>query len=399
VADAGPGATYEWTTNNAIITAGQGTTNITWTAGPDASHMATICVKVTTAAGCVSQCCTYIKLTPPCSCTLTFNSPTSLSICPDGTIPDVTATETCGTSRSSVAVTFAGAVTNGTCPQIVTRTNTAMDDCGTVYRFVQTITNNCKPDCTITPSVTTANTGTTNTASVADAGSGATYLWTISNGTIISGQGTTTLTWKAGTDTSKSVTIGITITAATGCTSSCSANVTLTTPPPGFGKGDAATIGFWHNKNGQGLITNAPSGPPTLANWLAGSFPCLYGSITNKSNKDVANLFQTKFNGTTPKTDAQVMAVALACYFTSTSLGGGSGPQSFGFNQSPGGTGAKLYNVGSNGAFFGVPNNTSLTILQLLQGANAWRCANPTAAWPTAINDLFNNINQGGDIT
>ena len=231
------------------------------------------------------------------------------------------------------------------------------------------MTINCKPDCTIAPSVTTAKVGDMDTASVADAGVGATYVWSISDGSIVSGQGTKNLTWKAGTNTNNPVSIFVTITAATGCQSACSASVKLTSPPPPpppFGKGDAATIGFWHNKNGQGLILNA-SNPPALANWMATNFPCLFSGLAGKTNGAVAALFLADFGVSGMKTDAQIMSVALASYFTSTSLGGGTGPKGFGFNQTPGGTGAKLFNIGSNGAFFGVPNNTSLTILQILQ--------------------------------
>jgi hypothetical protein len=403
VADAGPNAIYYWTANNATITAGQGTTNITWTAGADATKQAGICVRVTTAAGCVSQCCTYVPLTPPCICTLKFNSPTSITNCADDTVADVTASQNCGAGWVSVPVTLVSNVTNGVCPQIVTRKYTATDNCGTTYPFTQTITINCKPDCTITPSVTATVVGATNTASVANAGPGAIYLWNVLNGTIISGQGTPNLTWKAGTDTNSPVTILITITAATGCQSSCSASVKVNPPPKVFGVGDAATMGFWQNKNGQGLICNAPSGPPTLANWLATTFPCLYGSssvnnLTGKSNKDVANLFLTLFNGVSPKTDAQVMSVALACYFTDTTLGGGTGPVKFGFNQSVGGTGAKLFNVGSFGTALGLQNNTSYPILQIVQSANALKCSNPSQPLPKTIVDLFNSINQTGDI-
>jgi hypothetical protein len=339
---------------------------------------------------------------PPCNCTLTFNSPTSITNCADDVITNATATQNCGAGSVDVPVTLAGAVTNGVCPQIITLTNTATDNCGTVHTFVQTITVNCKPDCTITPSVTIANVGTTNTASVADAGPGATYLWNVINGTIVSGQNTTKLTWKAGTDTNSPISILVTVTAATGCQSGCSASVKLVCPPPppgNFGSGDTATIGFWQNKNGQGLILGA-SNAPALANWLAGTFPCLYGTssssnLTGKANSVIADRFVTLFKGSTPKTDAQVMCLALGCYFTSTSLGGGTGPVKFGFNQTPGGTGVKMFNVGSYGTSLGLQNNTSYTILQILQAANNVRCGNQNATLP---NDLFDAINTGGDI-
>ncbi len=345
------------------------------------------------------------SLAPSCNCTLTYTSPQFITNCAGDTIPDVSAFQSCdgGTTRNPIIASLVSAVTNGTGTLIITRNYSATDTCGDAFPFTQTITINGKPDCTITPSVTTATVGGTGyTASVANAGVGATYAWNILNGTITAGQNTRTITWSAGTDTNNPILIFVTITSATGCQSCCSTSVKLIPQPPRFGSGDTATIGFWQNKNGQGLINNAPSGPPTLANWLATNFPCLYGSsapsgndLTGKANSVVAALFVTKFNGGSPKTDAQVMSVALASYFTSTSLGGGTGPVKFGFNQTPGGTGAKLYNVGSFGTALGLQNNTSYTVLQILQAANNIRCSNQNATLP---NDLFDGINSNGDI-
>jgi len=57
------------------------------------------------------------------------------------------------------------------------------------------------------------------------------------------------------------------------------------------------------------------------------------------------------------KVNAQILSVALGIYATSSSLAGGSMARGYGFNVSPTGTGADSYNVGSDGAAYGVPNN------------------------------------------
>ena len=64
--------------------------------------------------------------------------------------------------------------------------------------------------------------------------------------------------------------------------------------------GDTATIGFWHNKNGQALIDslNGGSTATALGNWLATQFPYLYGpqssnNLTGATNAQVAALFLT----------------------------------------------------------------------------------------------------------
>src|SRR6185437_12549029 len=334
---------------------------------------------------------------PPCNCTLNFNSPAAITNCAGDAIPDVTATDSCSTAPITATVT--GAVTNGTNPQIITRTNIATDGCGNVHTFVQTITVNPLPDCDITTSVTTAEVGGSNYTASVVAVPGQTYVWTVMNGTLTAGQGTAEITWAAGADTNSPVTIVVTVTSSAGCSSTCSASVNLTPKPPeiSLGHGDTATIGFWHNKNGQGLILNAAN-PPALANWLASNSPCMYGSLAGKPNSAVASLFLTDFGVKGQKTYAQVLAGALAAYFTSTDLGGGSGPASFGFNQSPGGTGTHLFNVGSEGTAIGLQNNTAYTVFQLLQAANANCPFTANSAVGNALNTIFNGINQGGDI-
>jgi hypothetical protein len=96
-----------------------------------------------------------------------------------------------------------------------------------------------------------------------------------------------------------------------------------------------------------------------LANWLASEFPYLCGAsspnnLTNETNADVASLFLTFFGVTGQKTNAQILAGALACYATSTNLAGTAGGQ-YGFNSS-GGTRSKTYNVGRNGTSIGLSN-------------------------------------------
>jgi hypothetical protein len=167
--------------------------------------------------------------------------------------------------------------------------------------------------------------------------------------------------------------------------------------------GDAATIGFWNNKNGQALILsmNGSSTSTQLANWLAAVFPSLYSAssahdLTGKTNVDVAALFQAFFAVNGQNTDAQVMAGALAAYVSTPALAGSTVAASYGFNVSPGGTAVKYYNTGSNGTAIGLANNTSYTVFQLLQAANA---VSPySSAAFDALNTIFNGINTTGDI-
>lgn len=180
----------------------------------------------------------------------------------------------------------------------------------------------------------------------------------------------------------------------------CSVTVSPQTPPP-VGHGDTATIGFWHNKNGQALIKALNGGPTStaLGTWLATTYGCLFGNLNGQPNTVVAAQFLTYFNVTGTKTYAQVMAGALADYATSSTLAGGNVAAGYGFNVSPTGTGAKTYNVGLNGAAIGLANNTSYTVAQLLTAANVY-CSNG-AILPgafIALNNIFDGINSSGDI-
>jgi hypothetical protein len=178
-------------------------------------------------------------------------------------------------------------------------------------------------------------------------------------------------------------------------TASCSITIGKTSQP--LCKGDTATIGFWHNKNGQALIKslNGGANSTALATWLTTNFPNLYGSYNLKTNTDVANLFLTFFGVSGAKTNAQILAGALAAYVTDSGLAG-TVAASYGFNVSSSGTGAKTYNTGSDGTAIGLLNNTSYTIMQLLQQANKIAPFNSTEA--NALNDIFDGINQTGDI-
>jgi len=174
---------------------------------------------------------------------------------------------------------------------------------------------------------------------------------------------------------------------------------TTTSGIPPVSSGDTATIGFWANKNGQALIKSLNGGPTStaLANWLATNFPHLYGNLAGKTNADVAAL-DLAFKGVSGmKTDAQILGNALAIYVTDSTLNTDPTLASkYGFNSSPGGTGAKTYNVGSNGTAIGLSNNTSYTIFFLLQQADLQKAAGTFDA--NAWNTIADGINQLGDI-
>jgi hypothetical protein len=185
-----------------------------------------------------------------------------------------------------------------------------------------------------------------------------------------------------------------------------------------IGDGQTATIGFWNGKNGQNLIKalNGSQNSKNLGNYLAQLMPNVYGAnagsnkLAGKTNAEVAKFYQSMFKKKGTKIDAQVMAVALATYVTKSSLAGNVAT-SYGFTVTTNGVGTALVDVGDSGAAFGLENDATITVLELLQRVNdrarkgkLWDL-NGNGSYNAAETillkqayDLLEAINEAGDI-
>jgi hypothetical protein len=182
--------------------------------------------------------------------------------------------------------------------------------------------------------------------------------------------------------------------------------------PPATGsvkKGQSAGIGFWNNKNGQALILSLNAGTGhQLGDWLAATMPNTFGAsagsnnLTGKSNAFVAALFQKDFLMKGVKLDAQVLATALSVYATNATLDSSTAATRYGFIVSGTGLGTDTINLGSNGDAFGVANNTSMSVLALLQAADDQAVLgvlyNGNATKRNEANSLFSALNEAGGI-
>ncbi|MFA6959030.1 MAG: M36 family metallopeptidase [Thermoanaerobaculia bacterium] len=101
--------------------------------------------------------------------------------------------------------------------------------CSSAPSATTTVTVNPNPDATITAPGSVLQGSSGHTASVADAGAGATYTWGATNGIIDSGNGTNSISFTAGTPAV--TTLDVTVTTAAGCSDTKSAFVTVTTLP------------------------------------------------------------------------------------------------------------------------------------------------------------------------
>jgi ELWxxDGT repeat protein len=173
--------------------------------------------------------------------------------------------------------------------------------------------------------------------------------------------------------------------------------------------GQTAGIGFWNNKNGQALIKKLNGGTGSqLADWLAATLPNMFGlyagsnNLTGRSNTYVAALFQQDFVLKGVKLDAQVLATALSVYVTNATLDSTQVAAQYGFTVSGDGVGTATVNVGSNGDAFGVPNNTIMSVLDLLLATNDQAVGgllyNGNSTRRSHANNIYSFVNQAGDI-
>ena len=126
-------------------------------------------------------------------------------------------------------------------------------------------------------------------------------------------------------------------------------------------------------------------------------------NLAGKSNAYVAALFQQDFVLKGVKLDAQVLATALSVYATNATLDNTQAATKYGFTVSGNGVGTATFNVGSNGAAFGVANNTTMTVMDLLLAADRQAVNgvlyNGNATDRNQANNVFSALNQAGGIS
>jgi len=170
------------------------------------------------------------------------------------------------------------------------------------------------------------------------------------------------------------------------------------------------SIGWWNGPTGQNLIQafGGSASSTALGKWLATSFPKLYGSssgscndMTGKTNTQVASYYKGLYNLGGSRLEAKVMATALSVYATTSSLGGTAG-MFYGFTVTTSGLGASTYNVGSNGAAFGVSDNSNVSVLTMLQYTNSQATGNANlyggnSTKRTKAGNIYDCVLKAGD--
>jgi hypothetical protein len=218
------GATYAWTGPNGFTSSDQNPTIANATVAMSGSYSVTV-----TVAGCTSAAGSTDVVVNAAPAQPTIDAATT-SFCPGGSVVLTSSAATAhqwyrngvlleGATQQTYTASTAGDYT-----VIVTQ-----DGCPSIASAATTVTAEPAPDATIT-AASTMVAGGSGSASVADAGIGATYAWIVGNGTITAGQGTRSLTFTAGAV--GTLTLDVTVTTAATCAASSQAGIDVTAAAP-----------------------------------------------------------------------------------------------------------------------------------------------------------------------
>ncbi len=228
--DAGIGATYVWSVTGGTLDAGQGTTAISYTAGVGAT--VTLDVTMTDANGCVSSCQTIVTVNANPDCTISANN-----LACEGSTGNVASVPNAGLGATYLWTITGGALNSGQGTTAISYTagfgtsltiSVTVTDANGCVSTCQKIVTVDAPDCTISGANSVCFQSVGNFATVPDSGVGSTYAWTVTGGTLSTGQGTNSITYSAGAGAT--VTLDITVTNPNGCVRSCQKIVTIIQP-------------------------------------------------------------------------------------------------------------------------------------------------------------------------
>ncbi|MDH3584080.1 MAG: hypothetical protein OER86_07685, partial [Phycisphaerae bacterium] len=223
--------------------------------------------------------------------------------------------------------------------------------------------------------------------------------------------------------------------------------------PQPVSKGQAATVWVWKSRLGQKLLRrlNGSADSTLLADWLAGSFPRIYGAeaggsplddkhpgnnLSGLTNENLAAYFKslykrskrTTVGGGPPRLEAQLLATALSAYVTTEDcVGRRFGAEEayaedtdvilvneirgYGFDVSSEGVGGATFALGENAHVLGFEDADEPTVMQIMQATDQRarygllfdldedgdaRDEEETQA-RTAANGLFEAINEKGE--
>jgi hypothetical protein len=172
--------------------------------------------------------------------------------------------------------------------------------------------------------------------------------------------------------------------------------------------GQAGLGSFWASTRGQALIKalNGGAASTQLASWLAATLPNTFGAsagannLSGQGNMRVATFFKSAFRK--DPAEAEMLATALSVYVTNATLDNTKVAATYGFTVAGDGLGTATFNVGANGAAFGLANNTTMMVIDLLRAADSQSLGgvlyNGDATKQKAASATFAGVNQAGGV-
>ncbi|HEX2832283.1 MAG TPA: hypothetical protein VHW00_04670 [Thermoanaerobaculia bacterium] len=209
------GGAYTWSISNGTITSGAGTNAITFTAG--ASGSVTLSVTVTSASCSGNSGAINIPIVPPP--TVTIAGPTSVCATTPFTLDAGAGYASYLWNTGETTQTITRVLNSGAQAYSVTVTTAS----GCTVSTSHNVSVSANPIASIS-ATNSAAPNTTHTATI-PAQAGATYAWSITNGTIVSGNGTNSLTFKTGTSGTTRLNATVTI---GGCADNDVHNISIT---------------------------------------------------------------------------------------------------------------------------------------------------------------------------
>ncbi len=225
------GASYAWSINNGTITSDPTASSIAWSAGT--STPVTVTVVITIGAECSSTQSATVTVT-------TFPDPTitvAAAVCA-GSSGNTASVPDAGSNGTYSWSIDQGSIDTGQYTRSITWTAggagsanlsvSVANGSGCTSNSTATVQVNPTPDPTITAASWVCSQSTGNVASVAGAGPSATYVWSVTGGSILTGQGSNAITWAA--SASGTASLSVSMTNAFGCSSSGSTNLPILLP-------------------------------------------------------------------------------------------------------------------------------------------------------------------------
>lgn len=276
------GSTFSWSVTNGIIASGQGTNAITvnW---PTTGAAGTVSVTESSATGCITT----------VTFAVTVNPLPAPSISGSNSVCELV-TGQVYTTPGQAGATYNWTITGGTIMG-GQGTNSVTVAWGTAGAGSLTVTETTGPGCSLsqtfnvtinplpTPSITGANniclTHSGNVYTTPN-NAGSSYAWSVSNGTLVSGQGTNSITvdWPT---TGSAGTVTVTETSSAGCVTTVNLAVTVNPLPiPGISGSDSLC------ENSTGIVYTTSGQPGSAFAWTITGGTIVAGQGSNSISVD-----------------------------------------------------------------------------------------------------------------